>query len=139
MVALKEPVLLTPLRRIAHPKGDVLHAMKRSDPGFADFGEAYFSTVLPGETKGWKRHRLMQLNLVVPVGMVRFHVHDAETGKTERYDIGDGHYARLTVPAGYWVAFGGISDVPSLLLNLASIEHDPEEAQSVPLETYPLE
>lgn len=139
MVALKDPVLLTPLRRIAHPKGDVLHAMKRSDPGFVDFGEAYFSTVLPGETKGWKCHRIMQLNLVVPVGMVRFHVHDAETGETARYDIGGERYARLTVPPGYWVAFGGISDTPSLLLNLASIEHDPEEAQSVPLGTYPLE
>ena len=40
-----EGVLLTPLKRIHHPKGDVFHGMKKSDAGFSGFGEAYFSTI----------------------------------------------------------------------------------------------
>lgn len=32
-------VLLTPLKQITHPKGDVFHAMKCVDPGFEGFGE----------------------------------------------------------------------------------------------------
>lgn len=130
---------LTPLKRIFHPKGDVFHAMKASDPGFAGFGEAYFTTVHQGITKGWKRHERMQMNLVVPVGSVRFYLHDEVSGKTTQFVLGGENYARLTVPAGYWMAFQGVAAELNLVCNLASIEHDPEEARNVPLETYPLE
>ena len=44
-------VLLTPLKQITHPKGDVFHAMKCVDPGFEGFGEVYFSSVLQGLVK----------------------------------------------------------------------------------------
>ena len=33
-------VILTPLKQIYHPKGDIFHAMKASDIGFIGFGEA---------------------------------------------------------------------------------------------------
>jgi len=36
------------------------------------------------------------------------------------------------------MAFGGRDDEPSLVLNLASIEHDPVEAINVELATYPI-
>ncbi len=130
---------LTPLKQIFHPKGDVFHAMKASDPGFAGFGEAYFTTVHHGLIKGWKRHARMQMNLIVPVGSVCFHVHDDASGKTTQFVLGAENYARLTVPAGYWMAFEGMGTELNLVCNLASIEHDPEEARNVPLETYPLE
>ena len=35
-------ILVTPLDRIPLKGGDVLHAMKCTDPGFVDFGEAYY-------------------------------------------------------------------------------------------------
>lgn len=132
------PVVETPLRRIAQPKGDVLHAMKASDPGFAGFGEAYFTTIVAGETKGWKKHTAMTMNLVVPLGRVRFHVHDESTGTTEAHDIGQENYRRLTVPPGYWVAFEGLTGDTNLVLNVASLEHDPDEAVNVALDTYAL-
>lgn len=130
---------LTPLKRIFHPKGDVFHVMKASDSGFAGFGEAYFTTVHHGVTKGWKRHERMQMNLVVPIGAICFYLHDETSGKTGRYLLDAENYARLTVPAGYWMAFEGVGTELNLVCNLASIEHDPEEARNVPLETYPLE
>ena len=130
---------LTPLKRIFHPKGDVFHAMKASDDGFAGFGEAYFTTVHHGVIKGWKCHERMQMNLVVPVGSVRFHLYDEASGKTTQFVLGTENYARLTVPSGYWMAFQGVGTELNLVCNLASIEHDPEEARNVPLETYPLE
>jgi len=129
---------VTPLRRIANPKGDILHAMKRSDPGFAGFGEAYFTFVHPGEVKGWKKHTRMQLNLVVPVGKVRFYVYDEVSRQTTVHELGLDNYVRLTVPPSYWVAFEGIGETLNMVLNVASIEHDPLEAINVPLDTYPL-
>ena len=125
---------LTPERRIANPRGDILHAMKQSSAGFRGFGEAYFSIVLPGDVKGWKRHRRMTLNLVVPVGKVRFVLHDERD--FEVVELGLEHHARLTVDPGLWMAFAGISEQPSLVLNIADIEHDPDEADSAPLDRF---
>ena len=132
------PLTTTPLRRIEHLKGDVLHAMKASDAGFAGFGEAYFTTIVAGETKGWKQHTVMTMNLIVPLGMVRFHVHNPHARKSVAYDVGVDNYQRLTIPPGYWVAFQGLTTDTNLVLNIASLEHNPTEAVNVPLATYPL-
>ncbi len=45
-------------------------------------------------------------------------------------------YQRLTIPPGYWVAFGGVGEDLNLLLNIASLPHDPNESRSLPLETF---
>lgn len=131
--------LLTVLRQIHHPNGDVYHAMKATDAGYAGFGEAYFTTVHCGAIKGWKLHTKMQMNLVVPVGIVRFYVHDATCGTTTQFELGAENYARLTVPPGLWMAFSGIGPALNLVCNLANIAHDPLEAINVSIDTYPLE
>lgn len=132
---------VTPLRVIAHPKGDIRHALKASEASFEGFGEAYFTTILPGQTKGWKKHRSMHMNLVVVQGEVAFHVHNDRSGVTETFVLSASadNYGRLHVPPGLWMAFGGQSDAPSLVLNIASIEHDPDEAVNVDLGTYPVD
>ncbi|TWI42122.1 dTDP-4-dehydrorhamnose 3,5-epimerase [Pseudoduganella flava] len=137
---LPEGVLLTPLRQIAHPQGDIFHALRADAPGYAGFGEAYFTHIHPGLTKGWKRHNRMVMNLVVPDGHVRFHLYREADGRTVAVELGDAaeRYARLTVPPGIWVAFSGLGERTSTVLNLASLGHDPTEADNVPLETWPL-
>ncbi len=137
MEPLKTAPLLTPLRRIANPKGDVLHGMKRSDQGFAGFGEAYFSLIHPGQTKGWKKHLRMQLNLVVPHGDVRIIVVDERKPSTWTYVIGESNHARLTVPPGLWVAFCGMGVMTSVLLNIANLEHEDSEAVTCGLSEFP--
>lgn len=131
-------VLLTPVKRIAHPSGDILHALKASEASFAGFGEAYFSSVHQGVTKGWKKHTRMIMNLVVPVGAIRFILVDDRAGAPRMGEVtlSAENYQRLTVPAGLWMAFQGWGEGLNLLLNLASIEHDPAEAMSCPLETF---
>jgi dTDP-4-dehydrorhamnose 3,5-epimerase len=121
-------IAVTPLKRIPVEGGDVLHAMKRSDPGFVDFGEAYFSQIEQGAVKAWKRHLRMTLNFVVPVGAVQFVFIDDEGGiRVEQ--VGLERYVRLTVPPGIWFAFMGLVAPYSLLLNVADIAHDPDEIE----------
>ncbi len=126
---------LTPLRILPSEKGAVMHAMHSTDEGFSAFGEAYFSTVKKGVTKGWKRHRRMTLNLVVPVGRIRFLLHDDRTeshtcGQTDEVELSPENYQRLTVPPGVWLAFEGMADGTNLLLNIADLPHDPTEVES---------
>lgn len=122
-----DQILLTPLKRIPLKGGDVLHALKHSEVGFKTFGEAYFSTINQGAIKAWKLHSKMTLNLVVPLGEVRF-VFVSEDRKTRREEIiGEKNYARITVPPGIWFGFQGLSSPFSLVLNVADILHDPME------------
>lgn len=121
-------IIVTPLKRVPVAGGDVLHAMKRNDPGFVDFGEVYFSQIEPGAVKAWKRHLRMTLNLVVPVGAVQFVFVDDEGAMREEV-VGLDRYVRLTVPSGIWFGFKGLVAPYSLLLNVADIPHDPAEIE----------
>ena len=125
-------VILTPLKQIHNPKGDIFHAMKKSDDGFDGFGEAYFSTIYKDDIKGWKKHNEMTLNLVVPFGEIEFVVYDENSKEFFSVVLSQNNYQRLTVNSGLWVAFRGY-DQNSMLLNLASIEHDPSEAVNIDL------
>ena len=134
-----EGAFLTSLKKIPHPKGDILHGMKRSDLGFVEFGEAYFTKVNPGAIKGWNRHKRMTLNLVVPVGAVLFVVYDyRKESKTQgnfmSIEISQNNYQRLTVPPSVWLAFKGKGDGINLILNVADMEHDPDEVERLNLE-----
>jgi dTDP-4-dehydrorhamnose 3,5-epimerase len=107
--------------------------MRQNDVGYAGFGEAYFSWAVADAIKGWKRHRLMTMNLVVPVGQVKFVFCLDGVAKFRVEEIGADCYARLTVPPGIWFCFRGVAKPQSLVLNIASIPHDPNEVESLAL------
>lgn len=130
-------VTVTPLRRIATGKGDVLHAMKATDPGYCGFGEVYFSEVYPGQRKGWKRHNRMTLNLVVIRGAIKFVVVNDLTHEREEMVLSpDSNYSRLTVAPGLWMSFEGVSNETSLLMDLIPEPHDPDEADRKELSQF---
>lgn len=126
-------ILITPLERIATTGGNVLHAMKQTDAGYAGFGEAYFSWVAVGAVKAWKRHTRMTMNVVVPVGKVQFVfcLDGADEFRVE--EIGVCRYVRLSVPPGVWFGFQGLAAPQSLVLNVANIPHDPNEVERLAL------
>ena len=123
-----DQILVMPLKRIALDDGDVLHALKCTDPGFVDFGEAYFSLIDIDAIKAWKRHLRMTLNFVVPVGSVQFVFIDNHGAMREEV-IGLDRYVRLTIPPGIWFGFRGLVAPNSLLMNIADIPHDPVEIE----------
>jgi dTDP-4-dehydrorhamnose 3,5-epimerase len=130
---------LTPLTIIPALNGDVLHAFRADSAGFCGFGEAYFSTVNYRGVKAWKRHRLMTLNVVVPVGEIRFAIHDDRPdspshGLTQTVILSRNRYMRLTVPSGLWMGFQGLGREMNLLLNVADMAHDPSEADRRPVD-----
>ena len=133
-----EGIFLNPLKIIHHPKGDILHGVKKSDKGFVGFGEVYFSTVKGNEIKGWNRHKRMTLNLVVPFGSVTFVIYDDREKKISessffKVKLSPKDYQRLTIPPGLWIAFKGSNKSTNLILNLSNIEHDPNEIEKLNL------
>jgi len=126
-------VILTPLKQIYNPKGDIFHAMKKSDNGFDGFGEAYFSTINRSDIKGWKKHTQMTLNLIVSAGEIEFVVYSEKTAEFFSVKLSQSNYQRLTIAPNLWMAFRGVREY-NMLLNLASIEHDPKEAINIGLD-----
>lgn len=133
-------IILTPLKQIFKEKGSIFHALKRSEASFHEFGEAYFSHIDSGEIKAWKTHSLMWLNLIVPVGAVKFVMHDRRKNSStfgNFYAITlspDQNYMRLTIPPNITFGFMGIGQAENLVLNIASIEHDPSEMVNIDID-----
>ena len=114
-----------------------MHAIKKSSSGFMGFGEAYFSWINKGVIKAWKRHKIMTLNLVVPVGEIKFVLFDDRNKSMIRFQevvLSLENYRRLTVPPMIWIGFQGLLSEGSMLLNIANIRHDPEEIDRLEIE-----
>ena len=126
-------ILSTPVKQISVHGGDVYHILKQSDQCFDGFGEAYISFIEYDHIKGWKRHLRMSMNLVVPFGLVEFYFTE-DFSSFRKFTIGTTCYSRLSVPPSIWFAFRGMSEPTSIILNIASIEHDPDEVKRLPLE-----
>ena len=134
-----DEIVVVPLRQIATEGGDVLHAMKSSDIGFSGYGEAYFSRVNSGAIKAWKRHSRMSMNLIVPVGTIKFVFHLETLTPNSSYrieEIGEFNYARIMVPPGIIFGFQGMDKSSSVLLNISDIEHDPNEVERFPIDAF---
>jgi len=137
---LIEGVTLTELRQISDDRGAVLHMLRCDAPGFTRFGECYFSEVLPGSVRAWKRHRNQVQNLAVPVGRIWMVIHDAREespthGNLQVLELGrPDAYLLLRIPPGLWYGFSCIGNTPALIANCADLPHDPTEAEVRPMD-----
>lgn len=129
-------ITITELRQISDERGSVLHMLRSDAPDFVRFGECYFSEVLPGAIKAWKRHRAQTQNLAVPVGRVRLAIHDDRERSTTRghvqvMELGrPDAYLRVKIPPGLWYGFACISAAPALVVNCPDRPHDPADGSA---------
>ena len=132
-----EGVVVTQLSQIVDERGAVLHHMRNDAPEFTTFGECYFSEMVPGAVKAWKRHREQTQNLAVPVGRVRFVVFDDRAGSTTQDELlvielgRPDDYYRLCIPKGLWYGFTCLSKIPAVVANCADRLHDPDDAELI--------
>jgi len=129
-------VVIHPLRQIRDQRGAVLHMLRADAPHFEGFGEIYFSMVLPGAIKAWKRHHEMVMNFAVPVGRIKLAIYDDRLdsptrGTVQELTIGNEHYGLVRIPPGVWYGFQGVAEEPSLIANCATLAHDPLESESI--------
>ena len=83
----------------------------------------------------------MTLNLIVPVGSIRFNFLDfREESSTfkEKFTLtlSDKDYSRLTVPPKIWFGFKGLGDKTNLLFNIANMPHDDNEVETKDIDKF---
>jgi len=128
-------VIVTELRQIGDERGAVLHMLRCDAPEFVRFGECYFSELLPGAVKAWKRHRAQTQNVAVPVGRICLVVYDdrqeaSTRGQLQQLELGrPDAYLRVQIPPGVWYGFSCISPTPAILANCADLPHDPADGE----------
>jgi dTDP-4-dehydrorhamnose 3,5-epimerase len=132
---------LTALKIIPKKGGNIFHALKSSEKSFSGFCEVYLSTIEKGISSDWKLHKRMTLNLIVPSGKIEFILHDQREvsstfGNFSKVILGRNNYRRLTIPPNVWVTFRGISRSENILVNVANLEHDPNEVMRAPLKAF---
>ena len=132
-----DDIKIKELKIFSKQEGDVLHAIKKNDPFIKEFGEVYFSKINYMKIKGWKKHLKMTLNLVVPIGNVKFFFVDSY-GNERKLSIGEDNYVKITIPPNIWFAFKGLKKPYSLIMNFADLEHNKEEVKTSPLSSYSL-
>jgi dTDP-4-dehydrorhamnose 3,5-epimerase len=136
-----EGVLLTPLKNVGDERGRVMHVLRSDAPFFEKFGEVYISAIFPGVTKGWKLHTVASGNLAVPIGALRFVLHDTRKdsptfGAFDDITIGEENYQLLTVPPGVVYAWRNAGSTTAYVINCSTEVWTPEESTNLPLETY---
>ena len=139
-----EGALLQPLAVIPTPGGPVMHMLRPGSPLLPDFskgfGEIYFSEVLPGHVKAWKRHTRQVQHFAVPSGLLRIVLYDDRQGSATKGVLCElalgrpDNYALLRIPTGVWYGFTAMGDAPALICNCADIPHDPTEGQRLPMD-----
>ena len=136
-----EGVIVQPLMQIADNRGSVLHMMTRDSKFLIQFGEVYFSEIHSGKIKAWKRHKKQTQNLTVPLNKIRLVIYDDRSlssthGKIEEYELGrPDHYCLVHIPPMLWYGFQTFGDETALIANCADQPHDPEETESLPIDS----
>ena len=135
-----EEIVVTHLKRIHVHNGDVLHGMKKTDDGYSDFGEIYFSYILKDKIKAWKIHKKMTLNLIVPFGSMRFNFIQLNSeeliDKRMEITVSSDNYCRITVPPNIIFGFKGIGKHASIVANIADITHSDDEVKKIDINEF---
>jgi dTDP-4-dehydrorhamnose 3,5-epimerase len=135
-----EGVVLTMPPTFTDDRGTVMRMVRRTDRHFQGFGEIYFSSVLPGVVKAWKKHRSLVAIYACMSGRVRMVLYDARPdshsfGEVREVDMGPEDYLVLVVPPGIWNGFMGLGDRESVVANCASEPYDPAEFERLEPDT----
>ena len=111
--------------------GDVLKVLSNLETEYEGFGEVYFSELRPESIKAWKYHYKMTLNLIVPLGEVKFVFFKQKNNVDffKEITIGRSNYCRITVKPGIWFGFKNIISEKSIVMNVANITHEEKEVK----------
>jgi dTDP-4-dehydrorhamnose 3,5-epimerase len=128
-------VVIQKLKQIIDDRGRVMHMLRLDNPLYQNFGEIYFSEILPGVIKAWKRHKKQTQLIAVPIGMIQLAIYDdredsASQSHSQVMKLGRENYCLVKIPPGLWYGFRCISDIPALIANCTDLPHDPGESEN---------
>lgn len=108
---------------IKNLNGDIYKFLSKDSKLFSEFGEVYFSEIKKNKIKAWKMQKKITMNLIVPIGNVKFVFLDRNFNLLDIITIGKKNYKLLNIPPLIWYGFQGLSEI-NLISNLINKTHN---------------
>lgn len=108
---------------IKNLNGDIYKFLSKDSKLFSEFGEIYFSEIKKNKIKAWKMQKKITMNLIVPIGNVKFVFLDRNFNLLDIITIGKKNYKLLNIPPLIWYGFQGLSEI-NLISNLINKTHN---------------
>jgi dTDP-4-dehydrorhamnose 3,5-epimerase len=122
-------VKIKKLAVIPDERGRVMEILRRDDPLFQKFGQAYMTTVYPGVVKAWHRHEKQTDNIVCVFGMIKMALYDGRPGspthgQVNEFYLGVHNPLLVQVPPGVHHGWMGVSAEEAAIINVPSEPYD---------------
>jgi dTDP-4-dehydrorhamnose 3,5-epimerase len=124
-----EGVKIKKLAVIPDERGRVMEILRRDDPLFQKFGQAYMTTVYPGVVKAWHRHEKQTDNIVCVTGMIKMALYDGRPGspthgQVNEFYLGVHNPLLVQVPPGVHHGWMGVSAEEAAIINVPTEPYD---------------
>jgi len=120
------------LERHADERGFLMELLRKDDPIFSQFGQAYVSMNYPGIVRAWHYHKKQDDYFVCVKGMIKVALFDMREGSPTRgeiaeYYLGDDNNIVLRIPVGVAHGYKTVGPEPSLLVNFPTETYNAQE------------
>lgn len=119
------------LKVVPDERGRLMEILRADDDGFSKFGQLYMTTNYPGVVKAWHLHDKQEDLVCCVKGMIKLVLYDAREdssskGTVGEFFIGDHNPMLVSVPAGVYHGWKGISEHESVVVNVPTEMYDYE-------------
>jgi dTDP-4-dehydrorhamnose 3,5-epimerase len=128
------------LKLFPDERGYLMEILRRDDPLFQQFGQAYVTAAYPGVVKAWHYHRLQTDYFCVLCGMAKVVLYDAREesptqGEINEFFLGEQQRRLVVIPPLVYHGYKNIGEGLCLLLNLPTETYnyaEPDELRAGP-------
>ena len=115
-------VVVKPLRVVADERGRLMEILRRDDPFFRTFGQAYLTTAYPGVVKAWHCHAKQTDHFCVVRGMAKVVLWDGRRGsptkgRINEFFIGELNPRLVVIPKMVMHGYKAIGEGETYLIN----------------------
>ena len=128
------------LRVIPDERGRLFEMLRRDDPLFKAFGQAYCTTVNAGAVKAWHFHKKQTDNFICVSGMIKLVCYDGRAGsptkgRINEFFIGIHNQQLIQIPPGVHHGFKGLTEPEAVVINVPDAPYHhakPDEYRTSP-------
>ncbi len=126
-----EGVRIKELKFIKDERGKLMEVLRRDDPFYTEFGQAYVTTARPGIVKAWHYHKVQDDNIALLAGKIRFGLFDAREDSRTRGEsmdlvVEEEAPVLIHIPKGVYHGFKCVGVAEAMVMNVPTEPYNHE-------------
>ena len=132
---MENKFIVNSFESITNPLGDIYKIINHNSKNYIGFQELYITSIKKNKIKAWKNHLLMQSNLIVIKGKVKF-VFVINDNNFETITISELDHQYLTIFPKTIFGFQCIDSPVSKIMNFSNLLHDKNESINYDIQKF---